>query len=146
MVTIAINMVLYTWKLLRVDFKNSHHTNIHTLKLIIWGDRYIKYLALGNHPTVSHYRLQIYAIIFVNYSSKCWGKIKNGKVVLYRIYSLELLVLKESLSYTWLQSSCGKKCIEVFFSVWETWVELPAQECADEIWASLCKEILFLSL
>ena len=47
LVTIINNMVLYTWNLLKVDLKCSHH--IHIKELTMWGDGYVNYLDLDNN-------------------------------------------------------------------------------------------------
>ena len=47
LVTVINNMVLYTWNLLKVDLKCSHH--IHIKELTMWGDGYVNYLDLDNN-------------------------------------------------------------------------------------------------
>ena len=48
MVTTVNNHILYTWNLLSVDHKCSHHTH----KITMWVDWYVNYLDCGNHFTV----------------------------------------------------------------------------------------------
>ena len=85
----SFNMLLYTWKLLRVDFNHftahSHthtYTHTHLITLTTCGDRCVTYLDLGNCSTMYmyikslHCRLYIYTIVFVIYFS---AKLKSCK-------------------------------------------------------------------
>lgn len=72
--TVNIFQILYTWKLLRVEFKHSHQKQ---KELTIWGDECVNYLDLCNQHTMNKYiksswcdvyTLWIYTIVFVNYS------------------------------------------------------------------------------
>ena len=54
MVTIVNNMVLSTWKCLRIGLKHSHHKKI---MLTMWDDMYVNCLDLDN---------QIFIYIYIN--------------------------------------------------------------------------------
>ena len=123
---------LYTWNFLRVDLKHSHHIHTH----IMWGKRYIHYLYLGNHFTVSNHNikslcctLQIDTIIFVNYSFNKVGRKKkengdnrlknmwllNIRVSFFSLLSLIIYLFYKTSSFWW----CTLKTFSKSESRWQ---------------------------
>lgn len=55
MLTRVNNLVLYTWKSLRVALKPSHHKTNYKKELTLWRDGCVNYLDFGNHSTMYLY-------------------------------------------------------------------------------------------
>ena len=54
--TLVNNVVFYTWKLLKVDLKDSHFTQRKELTMLTrWGDEYVSFLDLCNHSATYMY-------------------------------------------------------------------------------------------
>ena len=110
MVTMANNMLLYTWELLRTNLKDSHHKK---RDLTVWADGYVNFLEPGNPSTVymyvksSHYTLNIYDYICQLFLNKAGGKTQM-RLLLRKLRSANLLLFfsKESHYWTYTLSSC----------------------------------------
>ena len=99
MVTMANNMLLYTWELLRTNLKYSLHKK---RDLAVWADGYVNFLEPGNLSTVymyvksSHYTLNIYDYICQLFLNKVGGKTQM-RLLLRKLRSANLLLLAKNL-------------------------------------------------